>query len=149
MVKQTDIFTAINELLVVAHPDYTVYIQACPEKFTRPSFLLEMIKISRTDICRMSIEKTAYFTITCFTSIDEYYRSDPEELVNLQEDILQIFNRGYVTIGDRAIKVKSSGGGADTDRTYIDLQFEYVDNRTDEEDQTPLIATVTTKIKEV
>lgn len=150
MVKQTDILIAINRLLVAAYPDFTVYTkQENPKDFICPSFLLEIIRMSQIDVCRSSVEKTVYFTITCFTRVDEHYRSDPEELANLQDNILQLFRLGYVSVGDRAIKVKGSSGGMDTDRSYIDLQFEFIDNRTDEVDQTPLMASVTTKIQEV
>lgn len=144
MVRQTDILTAINKILVAAYPTYTVYVNNCHKDFVRPSFLLEIIKISQVDICRTSIEKTVYFTITCFTKVDKYYNSDQEELADLQDNIINQFNTGYVVVGDRAIKVKASTGGMDTDRSYIDLQFEFVDNRNDEDDTTPLIESVTT-----
>ncbi len=148
MVKQNEILLAINLLLVAAYPEYTVYIQECPKNFDRPSFKIENVRISQIDVCRSTVEKTVYYTITCFATTDDYYRTNPEELTDLQDTILQKFLPGYVTVGDRAIKVKGSTGGTDTDRAYIDLQFEYFDNRTDEVDQTPLITSVTTNIME-
>lgn len=149
MVKQDDILTAINCLLVKTYPSFTVYIQSCPKDFLRPSFLLEIIKSSQVDLCRTSIEKTVYFKITCFTGADQYYRSNPEELASMQECILQFFSQGYITVGERAIKVKEYTGTMEADKSFIELQLEYVDNRTDEEDQTPIAASVTTKIQEV
>lgn len=149
MIKQTDILTAINRLLIEVYPEYMVYIQACPKDFERPSFLLEIIRISQTDICRSSVEKTVYFTVTFFAETDKYYRSDPEELADIQDTILQHFNIGYVMVGDRAIKVKGSSGGIDADRAYIDLQFEFIDNRYDNVEQEPVATSVTTRIQEV
>ena len=146
MVKQNDIFTAINKLLVALYPNYTVYIQECEKDFDRPSFMIELMRISQIDVCRASVEKTVYCTITCFSTTDDYYRSNPEELTNLQDTILQKLQIGYLKVGDRAIKVKASAGGTDPDRAYIDLQFEYFDNRTDEAEQAPLTTSVTTKI---
>jgi hypothetical protein len=148
MVKQSAILTAINRLIVEAFPYNTVYIQGCPKDFNRPSFMLEYIRLSQRDATRKAIEKTVYFTITCFTPVDKYYRSDMDELANLQEETLQLFSSGYITVGDRALKVQGSTGGMDTDRAYIDLQFEFFDNRTDAEDQTPLMSSVTTRIQE-
>ncbi len=135
-------------MLADVYKEYTVYVQECPKDFNRPSFLLEFVKLSQRDANRITVEKTVYFTITCFTEIDKHYRSDREKLASLQENVLQLFAKGYVAVGDRAVKVQGSNGGMETDRAYIDLQFEYFDNRTDEEDDTPLIASVTTKIKE-
>ena len=150
MVKQTDIFLSINKLLVEAFPNFVVYVQDCPKDFKRPSFLIEFVRLSQIDVCRQSVEKTIYLTITCFNEKDKYGRSDMEKLADIQDTVLQLFLKGYVMVEDRAIKVKSSAGGMDTDMAaYIYLQFEYFDNRTDEEDQTPLAASVNTRIKEV
>lgn len=149
MVRQADIVTAINTLLVKAYPGFTVYTQSCPKDFKRPSFLIEIIKSSQVDLCRTSIEKTVYFKITCFAQVDQYYRSDPEELAGIQQRVLELFGQGYVTVGERALKVKECTGTMETDRSYIELQLEFVDNRTDEEDQTPIASSVTTKIQEV
>ena len=148
MIKAKDILTAINVIIAENYPDRTVYVQACPKDFKRPSFLLEYVRLSRRDVNFTTFEKTAYFTITCFISVDKHFRSDMDELVDLQEDILKLFAAGYVNVGNRAIKVKSSTGGIDFDRAYIDLQFEYFDNRTEAEDQTPLVESVQTEIQE-
>ncbi|MDD3173583.1 MAG: hypothetical protein PHF63_07985 [Herbinix sp.] len=146
MIKQNDILTAINRILVELYPDYMVYINNCPKDFTRPSFEIGLIRVSQTDACRTTVEKTAYYTLTCFTTVDEYHMSEPEDLIDLQDTIIQKLQIGYVIVGDRAIKFKSSTGGIDPDRAYIDLQFEYFDNRTDEVDTTPLATSVTTRI---
>lgn len=149
MIKQTDILTAINKLLVKYYPGNTVNIQPEPKDYQRPSFYIDMVRVSQVDKCKASIEKTVYVTITYFSEIDKYYRSDPEDLANTQDAVMQIFNCGFVTIGDRAIKVISSAGGLDLDRAYIDLQFEFIDNRTDEIDQIPVATEVVTRIGDV
>lgn len=148
MVKINDIFDSVNKLIISPFYDYTVYIQRCPKDFNRRSFLLEYVRTSKTDINRTTVEKTVYFTVTCFVENDKYYRSNPMQLAELQESVLELFSTGYITVGDRAIKVKSSTGGIDLDRAYIDLQFEYFDNRTDTVDTTPLITSVTTNLQE-
>lgn len=147
MVKIKDIFIAINKRLVEAYPSYTVYAKYNPKDFKRPSFLLEFIRNSQIDICRTSVEKTVYFTITCFTKVDKYNYADPEELAELQEGVMQLFNEGYIVVGDRAIKVKSSAGGIDDDQAYVDLQFEFVDNRSDETDEKPIMAEINTRME--
>lgn len=148
MIKAKDILTAVNVIIAENYSNYTVYVQACPKDFTRPSFLLEYVRLSRRDVNFSTFEKTVYITITCFISVDKYFRSDMDELVELQENILQLFADGYVNVGNRSIKVKSSTGGIDFDRAYIDLQFEYFDNRTDAEDEIPLVESVQTEIQE-
>ena len=148
MVKLNDLFTSINKLLISLFRSHTVYTQSCPKDFKRPSFLIEYVKTTQSDVNRFTIEKTAYFTITGFTKIDSYYRSEPSELISMKENVLELFSDGYVQVGDRSIKVKSSSGGMDTDRIYIELQFEYFDERNTMNDTTPFIATVITNIQE-
>jgi len=147
MVKIKDIMTAINEKLVEAYPDYMVYTKYNPKDFKRPSFLLEFIRRTQNDICLTSVEKTVYFTITCFTKVDKYNISDPEELADLQEGVIQLFDNGYVIVGERAIKVKSSAGGMDDDCAYVDLQFEFVDNRVDATKEIPAMAEIKTRME--
>lgn len=148
MIKQTDIFTAINRLLVNVYPDRTVYTKELGKDFDRFSFFIEFVRISTRDVSRDTIEKTVYFTITCFTPQDKKSFYDREELADIQDNILIALQKGYLTVGERALQVQGSTGGMDTDRAYIDLQFEYFDNRTDEIDDTPLMTSVTTRIKE-
>lgn len=147
MVRINDIFIAINKKIVEAYPSYTVYAKYNPKDFKRPSFLLEFIRNSQIDICRTSVEKTVYFTITCFTEVDKYNHADPEELAELQEGVIQLFNEGYIVVGDRAIKVKSSAGGIDDDQAYVDLQFEYTDNRTYKTEDKPIVAEINTRME--
>jgi hypothetical protein len=148
MVKPSDIATAINNRIAAAFPGYMVYPQRCPKDFVRPSFLLEYVRTSKRDANRSTVEKTVYFTITCFETIDKYYRQDPDKLAELQEAVLELFSCGHVPVGDRAIKVQSSTGGMDFDRAYVDLQCQYFDERTDAEDTTPLMQSVITNLQE-
>ena len=149
MIQLNDIMTGINIALVAALPEYKVYPQRCPKDFKRPSFLLEYVRTSRKDINRSTVEKTVYFKITCFIKVDDYYRSEADALSGIQENVTQLFSVGYVNVDDRAIKVQSSTGGFEDDRAYVDLQFQFFDNRTDAMDTTPLVASVTTNLEEV
>lgn len=148
MITQKDIYEAINRCIAQAFPGHTVYDNENPKDFKRPSFMIEYVRTSWNDTNSRTIEKTSYFTITCFTPVDQYGRSNVHELVKLQEDTLQLFAKGYITVGDRAIKVRGSTGGADLDRAYIDLQFHYYDDRTDDEDTTPLMGSIMTNLQE-
>ncbi len=149
MVKQKDILTAINQILVNLYPEYAVYIQKCKKDFEPKSFKLEFVRMSKIDNSYKTVQKTVYYTITCFASKDDYYLTNPEELIDVQETILQELQIGFITVGKRAIKVSGSSGGIDIDRAYIDLQLEFIDNRTDKEDDIPLAESVITRIQEV
>ncbi len=148
MVTARDVMAGIQAAIASKFPAYSIYLQVCPKNITRPSFMIQYIKTNQRDVCRYTVEKTVDYKVTGFPAVNEFYCSDPNELSTLQEDTMQLFSNGFVSIGDRAIKVKSSTGGMDPDRVYLDLQFEYFDDRTDAEDSKPFITSVTTNIQE-
>lgn len=150
MIKTTDLYNSINKVIVKLYPSVTVYTpERIPKDFTRPSFLIEHIKNSRVDINRTTVQKTDYFTITAYEKVDKYNRSDVLKLIDIQDTLLNGFGSGYVTVEDRAIKLKSSSGGTDTDAVYIDLQFEYFDNRYESQETEEIIQSVKTTLKGV
>lgn len=138
----------INRLLVEKYPEHTVYMDVCPKDFDRPSFLIELITIRQSPVNKGTIREIVYFGIAYFDETDEYLNSSTENLLTVQQNILNLFKSGYIKVDDRAIAVKASLGGRNLDRAYIDLQFEYFDNRLDEEDTEPKIKDVYINMKE-
>lgn len=149
MVTAIEIMTGVNTVLVEIAPEYKVYLQRCPKDFKRPSFLIKYVRTNRRDMNKSTVEKTVYLTITCFVGKDTYYRSDTDDLAEIQEKIMQVFTERHLTVNDRAIKMQSSTGGFEEDIAFVDLQCTYFDNRTDAVDTTPLVASVNTNLEEV
>lgn len=148
MVKSNDILTQINRLLVKAYPDRTVYINLCPKDFARPSFFIECLSENISDVNRSTVQVTGYYTITCYIEVDKYHNSDAEALMAVQDAVLDIFKDGYITVGNRKIKCKSSAGGMDSDAAYVDIQFEYYDDRSDTKETYPIMGMVKIKLQE-
>ncbi len=147
MITSNQIVDEINRLLVLKYPVPTVYVNRCPKDFDRPSFLIETVKEGDTSASRKMVKCEAYFTITCFVKVDKFGNGDDGALTEIQTGVMLIFRAGYIRVGDRAINVKASSGGVDFDRSYVDLQFEYFDNRSDDVDNTPLIGDVDFNMK--
>lgn len=125
----------INILLVNKYPDFTVYINKIPQNFERTSFLIEFIRSTPEEVSKGVIKEIDYFTITYFAEVDDYYNTDKFDLQNVLLNIQKIFRKGYIEIEDRAIKVKTSNGGSNDDEIYLDLQFEYYENREEGQEQ--------------
>ncbi|WP_313342518.1 DUF6838 family protein [Sedimentibacter sp.] len=138
------IMDAINTLLVNKYPEYTVYIDLCPDDFDRPSFLIEQIRKNVDSVNKGTVKVTEYFSVTCFEDTGDYTTN----LLIRQQEVLDMFRSGYLNVEDRSIKAKANNGGKDFTEAYIDLQFEYYDDRSDDEDTTPKIKEVITTIKE-
>lgn len=148
MITTNQIIEAINRLLIQKYPEQTVYVNRCPKKFDRPSFLIEAVKVGGDSANRKTVKQNVYFTITCFEPVDDYENSDDGVLLDVQDNVMNLFCVGYVKIGDRALPVLSSTGGADFDRSYVDLQLEYYDDRSDESDTAPLMGDIEFNLKE-
>lgn len=138
----------INRLLVEKYPDYTVYIDLCPKHFERPSFLIELVTIRQRPINAKTIQETAYFSITCFDVTNDYSHSSTTNLLTVQQGVLDIFRAGYISVDGRALEVKASSGGRNFDQAYIDLQFEYFEDRSQVKDDMPLLKNVYMNVKE-
>lgn len=140
MITLEQIEIEINRLLVVKFPDVqTIYRNRYPHEFDRPSFLIETVKFDLDAANRKSVRCVDYITITCFVEVDEFGNAADGTLIAIQSKVMQLFRPGFIRVGNRALKVKASTGGADFDRSYIDLQLEFYDDRTDEQDTTPLM----------
>lgn len=147
MITTGQIRDAINQLLVDKLKAKTVYINRCPKDFERPSFWLETVRSDTAAINFCTVKVTAYFSVTCFIKMDDYGNSDNVELTNVQDSVVSLFSDGYMKVGDRALKVKANTAGYDNDRSYVDLQFEFFDDRSDAADNTPLMDDLNIELK--
>ncbi len=148
MVKTSDILAEISRLLAEKYPGWPVYANSPPTDLVRPSFSVKCTKVSELDANRSMVQRTVSYTITYYPEVDEAGIGDAEALLDVQDEVTKLFRTGYVKAGGRAIKVKSSTGGAESDRSFIDLQFEYFDDRAEEAGEELLMGMINTKIKE-
>lgn len=140
MIAPEQIEIEVNRLLAVNFTQVqTIYRNRYPRKFDRPSFLIETVKFDIDAANRKTVRCVDYLTITCFVEVDEYGNAADGALIAVQSAVMQLFRPGFVRVGDRALKVKASTGGADFDQSYVDLQLEFNDDRTDEQDIAPLM----------
>lgn len=140
-----DIITEVKRLMVIKYPKAQAYLNICPVSYVRPSYLIRCPKFDQTDVNRSTVEIVANLTISYFTDSSDLTGSTV--MSEEQQKILGIFRDGYITIGDRKIKVKASAGNVDYNEANVDLQFEYFDDRSDATDNTPKMGTVTTNTK--
>ena len=129
MLTPNDIIGAVNGKLVEKYPDDFIYINLLPKDFERPSFLIELISFNRTDANRTTIEVEASVSVTCYTEIDGHYNSDTEKLATRQSEVMELFAGGYLEVCDRCISVESVMGGVEFTEGYVDLAFDYFDER--------------------
>lgn len=129
MVPATGVLDAINMLLVGRWPDRTVYVNLSKQDFERPSFSIDYISSEgRTANTRYTKDITDYYTIRCFIETDEYHEQEALALMELQHDVVLLFDAGYIAVGDRAVKAIASTGGDNPGEAYVDLTVTYKDD---------------------
>jgi hypothetical protein len=146
LIKAKDIIDEIHTLVIAKFPSYQGYINVCPPAFQRPAYLIRCTKFEKTDKNRSTIGVTGIFSVTVFSAVDGNGISDAGELLEAQNTIADIFRSGYIAVGIRRIKVKSTAGTVDASSSIVDLQFEFFDDRTDKTDNNDPIGVVNTNI---
>lgn len=116
-----------------------IYLERVPQDFHRPSLLLELIRTQNRRANHSLIHCRQDYTLTLFAKTDPYGHSDPLELIKLQEQVLHLFRRGYLAVGDRALSVTASDGGRDWDRAWVDLTLEFLESGKETATSQPLM----------
>ena len=141
MITGTDIIYALNDAIVSFAPEATVYLQFCPMDFERPSYFVwrEKTSIQRVNTGLIFVDST--YVVTSFCTIDERGESARGDILSAMDDLSSVFYRGYISVGDRAIKYDTYTAAEDFDRATIELRFSYYES--DEQRSTgPLIEDV-------
>ena len=146
MISAADILGSINTKLVEHWPSRTVYRQAAPKNFTRPSFLLEAVKETRSRANEGLYRISSFFTVTVFEAVDDYLRSEAAELLQTQIDVMELLSSGKLEVEGRCIDISASFGGNNEGEAYVDLQCDYYDARTRTESELPIMGSVHTTI---
>lgn len=127
MINATDIFEEIESMIKAANSDVTVYKNDIPWDFERPSFLLEQISRTEQAVTKSLNQVTVALTVTCFTDVDDHGIADQAELIRAQYGVIGLFSAGYITVGDRALRVISLSGEVDKDAAFVDIVIEYAE----------------------
>lgn len=136
----------VNRLLVKKYPDFTCYVNKVPQNFERPSFLIEYITNTQYTVNKSTILENIYFTITYFSETDEYFNTDKFNLQVVLTNVLKIFRIGYMKVENRAINVKASSGGSNDNEVYIELHFEYYEDRLEDVEEEEYIGSIETNL---
>ena len=146
MLEITEVTEAINGLIAEAYPNDTVYVNLIAKDFARPSTLIELLDVERTDASRNTIAVKAEYAITCFCEVDGHYSSDTQAITERQAKVMGLLARGYIRVSDRSLRVAAASGGTEMTEGYVSLNIEYFDDRPDERDTYPVAESVEAKI---
>lgn len=107
MIMPAEIAASLRAALESAFPGETVYEDLTPRDFTRPSNMVELVKITLDpqSFGQRVIGVQYQYKITTFSEVDEVHYSHLPVLDLRAMTIMGIFAPGYIKAGDRAPKV--------------------------------------------
>lgn len=128
MITYKTVLTALADGLTGAfgHP---VYLDYCPQDFTRPCFLVEGMKFARDSENRHTVVEAMTLTITCFGQVDSQGDSDQLELLGLLEGVDRLFRPGFFPVEGRAIRCEAAAGGSAFGQAWVELSFQWEEAR--------------------
>lgn len=124
-----DVADALAEWLEAKLPDYKLYQNDLPRRFTRPSVFLELIRATSTPFSAGCTQEDALLTATIFPERDEFEDIDRTAARETSGAVVRALSGGYLMVRDRAVKIQSVTNTPDKDRTFIDVQFRWIEGR--------------------
>lgn len=134
MISNLDILNEVSRLLTEACPAAgNVYLKTCPDEFSRPCLCIDVVEDESNDInIDTTLEKLSLY-VTYFSSLNSNNLPDPTEQQEQMDVIKNVFRKGYVRVGDRAIQVKYAGKQREDRLNESEigafLNFEYCEER--------------------
>lgn len=142
MIMPNHVIDAIGNVIKDKYPNATIYKNSCPDTFPKPCFCIKTVKAFERPASHNTVHIRARFCITAYPAADDNGKVDETNLVDLQANIMAIFGKGYVIIGDRKISVNIKCNGLEIDSCSVALRFDYFDDRIVETNDKPFMTEV-------
>lgn len=105
MIAKKDILDAVNRALVSLGKGWTVYRDALPEQFDRPSYHIQLGKRSSKPVTRWSREIEQPVSILCIGALNADGNADTDALAQASDDVAELFAQGFLRVGNRALHI--------------------------------------------
>lgn len=130
MLTVQEIADGVNAILVRLYPDRTVYIDALPEKFERPSFFIRpdgrMIQSLTVD----TVQVEQLITVQCIDTVDDHYDARTARLYEVTDTLTAaLLQRGAIVCGDRRFTAARVDVVRALDVADVTVTINYADDR--------------------
>ena len=122
----TDILDAINLRLLEKWPQRTVYVEACPVDFERPSFWLQVQSHDIADAGRFIQRHTAVILLTLFDEQDDHYEANWQRLSRETDEAMRLLTPP-LKVGQRHINLTMKRLPRDPDHAQVQLTAVWMD----------------------
>lgn len=134
-----DVTDAVCALLHKRWPNREIYRNACPADTARPALLVETRTTGVKTMNRALYEESARFTVSSLGATDENGVTDVWALAGDEAAILQLLEKGYLRVEDRAVRVKVAEAMLESDRCKVGFDCSFIEERENCGDDYPLM----------
>ncbi len=138
-ITTTDILDAVNCLLVEKWPERTVYVEACPVDFDRPSFWLRVVSHEQSDANRFLLRHKAQLQLTLYDELDDHYDAGWMRLSKETDEAMWLLSR-TLEVGERRLRLSLKRLPRDPDQAHIQISAEWMSEMPDTGVQMPPVA---------
>ena len=126
MTTTTDILDAVNLRLLEKWPSRTVYVEACPVDFDRPSSWLQVQSHDQTEAGRFLLRHTMVIILTLFDELDEHYEANWQRLSREADEAMCLLSPS-LEVGARHIRLGLKRLPREPDRVQLQLTATWMD----------------------
>lgn len=149
-----DTIDAISTLLASEFKDKTIYVGYLEDNFIRPSLLVTYKRSSIESLDRWTYNHNFLIHIVYLGVQDSSNNPNAVEQYTVLDDLKKIFSKGYITVKDRAVKIREVTigtrdrrileitGGTKYNEVYLTLNLDVIEAREPVEDNTESIKEV-------
>ena len=152
MITTETIQSAIQAALQAQFPQEPVYENLVPRNGQRPCNMVHLCSIAPGSVSHNGFELLFTYLITDLVEVDERMHSHLPALDLRTLSIISLFACGYLTVGDRALKIRSCTRSHNYDytETTVVLSLYYARSDLTPESIKPMMEqlTITSKLKE-
>ncbi len=139
MIEPYQILAAIQRELHGRYPEIPILEDLTSADFPRPSFYLDPGELETEDASRWALRVRWQIEAVYFPPVDgESLDAAMEALLEGRRKILELFGRGYLAVGDRALHL-TAAGKLDKDAAAVELRLDYLDTRPEPRETAPLM----------
>lgn len=129
------VVNAIKNLLYLRYPEAGFYIQNIPQGFERPSFYVGMVSGSSADLNNALTREKLSIRIAYFAPLNEHQMPEGENQLTVCQEVKDIFRRRFLQVEDRALEVSGLSMEIRENELYLVVDFEYLEERPQDENQ--------------
>lgn len=129
MLTQKQILDAVDEQLARLFTDITLYRNAEPTEFERPSAMTRISSQTMAMRTFRTVQRTVNVLVTLFCKVDDYHNTDIDDLFKQSDRVMEHFSAPGLKVADRTLDIGTVTCNPQADFAEITIPLTWDDDR--------------------